>query len=116
MSRQRKRRHTITIPIANAVNKVSPHLPVLNTNPLPLAITHALSSPFGSTYIANSPRRLFSSTNSDRPAANPGTQNDTFEMSKSTTHCGMCVSEEVSMDGERAPVRSKVRNLWSWCL
>ena len=106
----------MTIPIPNAVNKVLPHFPVLNTHPLPLAITHALSNPFGSTYIANSPRRLFSSTNSDRPAANPGSQNDAFEMSRSTTHCGRCVSGEVSIDGERAPVRSKVMILWSWCL
>ena len=107
---------TITIAIPNEVNNTSPHLPVLNTHPFPRAITHMLSNPFGSTYIANSPLLLFSSTNNDKPAANPGSQNDALEMRTSMSHCGRRASGAVRMLEGRAPVRRRVRSLWSLCL
>lgn len=107
---------TITIAIPNEVNNTSPHLPVLNTHPFPRAITQMLSNPFGSTYIASSPLLLFSSTNNDKPAANPGSQNDALEMRTSMSHCGKRVSGGVRMLEGRAPVRRRVRSLWSLCL
>ena len=87
--------HTITIPIANAVScyarKVRPHnsgnqkrtnertsgfpyFPVCSTSPRPRRATHALSIPFGSAYIVNSPRRCFASTNNDKPVTIPPIQ------------------------------------------
>lgn len=86
---------TIPIPIVANYQKISlysdlfnvaltltngwPHLPVLNTNPFPRAATHKLSKLFGSTYIASSPLRLFSSTNNDSPATKPVNQKDVPE-------------------------------------
>lgn len=63
----------------------SPYFPVLNTKPFPLAITQALSKPFGNTYIASSPRRRFASTNSDKPAKTPVNQNEGLDIRVSIT-------------------------------
>ena len=119
-SKPKKKRNncklTITIAIPNEVNNTSPHLPVLNTHPFPRAITQMLSNPFGSTYIANSPLLLFSSTNNDKPAANPGSQKDALEMRMLMSHCGRRASGAVRMLEGRAPVRRRVRSLWSLCL
>ena len=107
---------TITIAIPKAANITSPHLPVLNTHPFPLAVTQMLSRAFGNTYIANSPLRLSSSTNSDSPAANPGIPNEIFEMRRSMTHCGRCLSEELTRFVWNAPERTSERYLCKLCL
>jgi hypothetical protein len=67
-----------------------PCLPVRNTSPFPRAATHALSSPFGSTYIASSPRRCFASISTDIPERRPPSQNDCLETSAASSHAGMC--------------------------
>ena len=107
---------TITIAIPKAANITSPHLPVLNTNPFPLAVTQILSKPFGRTYIANSPLRLFSSTKSDRPEAAPRIQNDIFETRMLIIHWGRRLNEEVSKFAGSAPERRSVRYLCRLCL
>ena len=107
---------TITIAIPKAANIASPHLPVLNTNPFPLAATQRLSKLLGRTYIANSPLRLFSSTNSDRPEAAPRIQKDIFETRRLITHCGRCLNGEVKKFEESTPERRSVRNLCRLCL
>ena len=106
----------MTIAIPMAVKRVSPHLPVLKTQPFPRAITHALSRPFGKTYIANSPRLRFSSTNKDNPVARPGTANEGLEIRRSMTHWGIRFKGEERKEVGTAPVRRKVRNWWTLCL
>jgi len=113
---KKKLQLTIIIAIPNEVNNASPHLPVLNTHPFPRAVTQMLSNPFGSTYIANSPLLLFSSTNNAKPAMNPGSQKDALEMRTSMSHCGRQVSGAVRMLEGRARVLRRVRSLWSLCL
>jgi hypothetical protein len=104
--RHKQRLFTITIAIPIAVKTVSPHLPVLNTQPFPLAITHALSRPFGRTYIASSPLLLFSSTNRDKPAAPPRKAKEALEIRKSIIHCGSALDRREA--GVR-PLRNRVR-------
>jgi hypothetical protein len=133
--------HTITIAIPSAVScseekgvihqlaqknrrkekkpltNISPQFPVLNTHPLPLAMIHALSSPFGNTYIASSPRRLFASTNNERPDMNPKNQKDPFEMSISTSDCGKALTRAyVKGEDEEECSRRRVRYLCRLCL
>lgn len=81
-------KRTITIPIATPVSALSPQFPVGNTSPRPRAATHALSSPFGRTYIASSARRRGSSMSSASPARKPGTQKDGLEMMRAVSQCG----------------------------
>lgn len=83
-----------------ALTNGSPHLPVLNTSPFPRAVTHKLSKAFGNTYIANSPLRLFSSTNNDSPAAKPANQKDVLETKKSMIYCGIFDSGLDEVDGD----------------
>jgi len=114
--RGKRRLFTITIAIPTIVNSISPHLPVLNTQPFPLAITQALSKPFGSTYIASSPLLRFSSTNSDNPAAAPARANEALAAKRSIIHWGMNLRGEVIMEevGMR-PLRRRVRYRCKLC-
>lgn len=75
----------------NQLTTVSPAtpLPLLGTNPFPLAITHALSNPFGNTYIANSPLLLFASTNKLNPERSPPMKNEGFEIRRLMSQRGM---------------------------
>lgn len=91
---------TMTNPIPIAVNSGSPRQPKGTTHPFPLAITHALSMPFGITYMANSSRRRFSSTNSDSPESKPPRKKDCFEMRSSIQAGGSRFASQASKDFE----------------
>lgn len=97
---------TITIPIPIAVNYrlsvfaqkgdrrsrltiISPNSPVLNTHPFPRAVNHALSSPLGNMYIANSPRLFFSSIRSANPPSSPPTPYEYLEPKNASMICGI---------------------------
>ena len=66
-----------------------PCFPVRNTSPLPRAATHALSRPFGNTYIASSPRRCFASISTDIPESRPPSQNVRLETIAASSQAGM---------------------------
>ena len=126
-----KKTHTITIAIPSAVSckniknqnyqkrkqetrqrtNPSPQFPVLNTHPFPLAMIHTLSNPLGNTYIANSPRRRFASTNNDSPDISPKNQNEPFDTSASTRVRGRFLRGDEEGDHLRL-----VRYLWKLCL
>jgi hypothetical protein len=65
-----------------------PYFPACSTSPRPRSATHALSRPFGSAYIANSPRRCLASTNNDKPVIKPPIQCIGRDITAASSHAG----------------------------
>jgi hypothetical protein len=89
-ARNQPRAPTNSIECNCTLTNAFPCFPVRNTRPFPRAAIHALSRPFGSTYIASSPRRCFASMRTERPASNPPSQNDALDTSAASSHAGTC--------------------------